>query len=134
MAKEDVLLIVGGASFPAVIGTMNISWPLAVLRCNEDGISVDPRSSLLKRALRRFMKSEISQRAAEDIWWSSTWDGLSSVRLATKSIVLENAQKDSCKFVTVTRESMKPLILELERRHITVQRVRNNFYFTGSDR
>lgn len=131
---ENILHIVGGASFPAAMGTLNATWPFAILRCNADGISVDLQPHLFKRFFRWFMSKETKQRAIEEPWWSSTWDELSSVRLARKSIVLANIRQKSCKFVTLTRASIEPLLLEFDRRHISVQRVRTNFFYTGSVR
>jgi hypothetical protein len=129
-----MLRIVGGASLPARVGALNVSWPFAVLVYGDEGISVDLQPRLLKRALQRITKDRIRENAIEDAWWSSTWAELSLARLATRSVILTNIQKESCKFVTVTRESMEPLILELEQRRIAVQRVKNNFSYTGGDR
>lgn len=33
----------GGASFPVLVGAYTVTWPLAVLRADADGLSVDLR-------------------------------------------------------------------------------------------
>lgn len=121
--------IIGGASFPAAaMGTVNASWPLAVLRCDEDGISVDLRWLPVKRSLRKLTKYA-GQRRSEDAWWSSSWDTLSSAKISPRSVVLTNDQQESCKFVTLTSVAMERLGRYLEQRNIMVQRVRSNLSY-----
>lgn len=128
--EEKALRIVGGALFPAAAGgTVNASWPLAVLKCNEDGISVDVRRFPMRNSFRR-LTEYASQRAPEDAWWSSSWDALSSVHISWRSVVLVNSQQESRKFVTLGGEVMERLGLYLEERNVAVKRVRSNLSYS----
>jgi hypothetical protein len=62
------LYLFGAASFPGIIGTVSASYPLAVLRLDAGGVSVDIRSRLLKRFLTWFVRQD-----AAAPWWTAEW-------------------------------------------------------------
>ena len=127
--KDNVMRIVGGALFPgAAWGTVNASWPLAVLECDEEGISVDVRRFPMRNLFRKMTKYA-SQKAPGDAWWSSGWGALSSARISPRSIVLVNNLREDCKFVALTGRAMRRLGLYLDERNIAVERVRNNLSY-----
>lgn len=110
--------IFGGASFPARMGTLSMTWPLAVLTVSESGVCVDLRSRLLKRTL-----GWLVDRGASSVWWMAEWTDLASVDFGRRSVVLRGKGHRSCRFVTMARRRLLPLIDELERRDILVNRV-----------
>ena len=109
----------GGASFPAALGTLTVTHPLAVLTTSESGIRVDVRSRALKRVLGRAVLREPSTA-----WWTAEWSDLASVDVGRRSVILHHKQRQGCRFVTMTRRRILPLVEELERRGILVIRVR----------
>jgi hypothetical protein len=110
--------VFGGASFPGKVGTLSVTWPLAVLTISESGVSVDLRSLLLKRMLAWFVRREQSS-----LWWLTEWTDLASVDFGRRSVVLRSKGQRGCRFVTLTRRRILPLVEELERRHIFVTQV-----------
>jgi hypothetical protein len=132
--SREVLHIVGGASFPASIGTLSVSWPLAVLRGDEEGFSVDLRSTLLKRMFSRLVRRAPGERSVTDEWLTSAWDEVSSVQLARRSIAFTVDGGRGCRFVTLSRKKMNPLISELARREVVVRRVRSTIPWYWSSR
>ncbi|MCU1494588.1 MAG: hypothetical protein JWO62_2352, partial [Acidimicrobiaceae bacterium] len=111
--------IFGGASFPGKIGTLSAMWPLAVLTVTESGISIDLRSRLLKALLGRFVRHGPSSE-----WWTATWSDLDSMDLGRRSVVLHAKGQRGCRFVTLTRHRLLPLIEEVVRRQIRVNPVK----------
>lgn len=111
--------IFGGASFPGKVGTLSATWPLAVLTISESGVSVDLRSRLLKRMLGWFVRREPSS-----VWWVADWVDLASVDFGRRSVVLRTTEQRGCRFVTLTRRRILPLVEESERRGIVVNQVK----------
>jgi hypothetical protein len=111
--------ILGGASFPGKVGTLSATWPLAVLTISESGVSVDLRSRLLKRMLGWFVRREPSS-----VWWTAEWVDLASVDFGRRSVVLRAEEQRGCRFVTLTRRRILPLVEEFERRGIVVTQVK----------
>ena len=107
------LRIVGGTSLPRNVGTLSATWPLAVLTTSDSGLSVDLRPTLLKRTLAK-------RPIEESPCWSVEWPELAKVDFGRRSVVLRPRQGKGCRFVTLTRQRMLPLIKELEQRGITV--------------
>jgi hypothetical protein len=66
----------GGASFPAVIGTLTASIPLARLTADEKGIEIDLRSRRLKHAVRRLVDPT---PAPGEPFWSARWTEIRSM-------------------------------------------------------
>jgi hypothetical protein len=109
--------IVGGAS--GGLGTLSATWPLAVLTFTDTGVSVDMRSRWMKRALRGWII--LSEQSP--VWLSVRWEDIASVLCSRHSVVLRPKRQPGCRFVTVTRRRLEPLIDELERHDIPVTRV-----------
>lgn len=108
--------IVGGASFPGEFGTSTVSWPLAILTSDDDGVAVDVRLRLLKTIIARFAAG----RKADSVLWSVAWGQLQSIDLGQRSVILQSSGQRGCRFVTLTRRRILPLIEELERHNINV--------------
>jgi hypothetical protein len=108
----------GGASFPARAGTLSVSWPVASLSTGVEGITVDVRSRVLKRILSRFVEREPSNH-----WWFAKWCDISSVEFGERSIVLRAVGTPGCRFVTLSRERMMPLIEEIRGEGIQINQV-----------
>jgi hypothetical protein len=113
------LRIVGGGSFPARIGTFSATWPLVTLTISNSGVSVDLRSRLLKRMLGWFVRREPSS-----VWWVADWVDLASVDFGRRSVVLRTTEQRGCRFMTLTRRRILPLVEESERRGIVVTQVK----------
>jgi len=119
-SSEAGLRIVGGASFPGNVGTISATWPLAVLRTTSDSISVDLRSRLLKRLLHRFVQGDPPTE-----WWTASWTELKSVEFGPRSLILRVTGQRACRFVTMTRDRLLPLIDDVEARGIPVTPVKS---------
>jgi hypothetical protein len=119
------LRMVGGASLPRSMGTLTATWPLAVLTASDEGVAVDLRPSPLKRMV-------VKPTAAERVCWSVQWPNLSSVDFGRRSIILRPTDGKGCRFVTLTRQRILPLIAELERRKVPVTRKKSTIgWFAG---
>ena len=110
--------MVGAASFPGVIGTVSVSYPLAVLKVSAVGVSVDIRSRVLKRLFASFVRQDPSST-----WWRADWSDVTSVDFGRRSLVLRASGRRGCRFATLTRRRLLPLVDELERRGVSVIRV-----------
>lgn len=108
--------IFGAGSFP---GKVSASWPLVVLTVSESGVSVDLRSLLLKRLLGMLLSRELTS-----VWWVAEWTDLASADFGRRSVVLHAKEQGGCRFVTLTRRRLLPLVDEFERRGIVVTRVK----------
>ena len=112
--------IYGGAFFPARVGTLSVTWPLASLSTGVDGITVDLRSRVLKRMLSRYV-----ERGPSTHWWFANWRDISSVEFGERSVVVRAEGTPGCRFVTLSRERMMPLIEELRRQGVQINQVRS---------
>ena len=65
------LRVIGGASWPGVIGTTTTSWPLVVLQVDHDGVSVDLRSTFLKRLLSPLVRRSSITTGFGEAWWGA---------------------------------------------------------------
>ena len=110
--------VFGGASFPGKVGTLSVTWPVAVLTISESGVSVDVRSRLLKQMLAWFVRREPSS-----VLWVAEWADLASIDFGRRSVVLRAKEQRGCRFVTLTRRRILPLVEEFERRGIGVTQV-----------
>ena len=100
------------------VGTLSVTWPLAVLTISESGVSVDLRSRRLKRMLGWFVRREPSS-----MWWIAEWTDFASVDFGRRSVALHTKEQRGCRFVTLTRRRILPLVEELKRRDIVVTQV-----------
>jgi hypothetical protein len=107
--------IVGGASFPGKVGTVTATWPLATLKTSDEGLTVDLRSHLLKRVLHRFVAND-----PQSEWWTASWPEMTSVEFGPRSLILHIKGQGACRFVTMTRDRLLPLIKDVEARQIPV--------------
>ena len=115
------IAIKGGASFPGRVGTLTVTWPLAIARADAVGISVDIRSRVLKRALGWFVDD--AQRSATSPWWSARWEDLVAAEFGRRSLTFQVRERRGCRFVTIRRSQIRPLVAELEGHGVTVSRV-----------
>jgi len=109
------LRLVGGASLPRSVGTVSATWPLAVLTTGDEGISVDLRPAFVKRTV---AKSPTDAPAG----WSIAWSDLASVDFGRRSVVIRPQHGKGCRFVTLTRRRILPLIDQLEHHGVVITR------------
>lgn len=112
------LQLIGGASFPSKYGTSSVTWPLAILTSDDEGVAVDVRLRLLKRVVERFAVD----RETNSVVWSVAWGQLESVDFGRRSVILRSTHQRGCRFVTMSRRRLEPFVTELERRNIVVTR------------
>jgi hypothetical protein len=112
------LHLFGAASFPGIVGTVSASYPLAVVRLDAGGVSVDIRSRLLKRLLAWFVRQDPASP-----WWTAEWRDITSVDFGRRSLVLRANGRRGCRFATLTRRRLLPVVDELEGRGVSVCRV-----------
>jgi hypothetical protein len=92
-----------------------VTWPLASVELTDSGIVVDVRSHSLKRFLRPFVGKPPSSP-----WWIAEWGELGPVDFGRRSVVLRAGPHRSCRFVTLTRRKILPLVEELMRQNVAV--------------
>jgi len=115
----------GGASLPRSVGTLTVTWPFAVLTASNEGIAVDLRPAPLKRMVAK-------PPEAGNVCWSVQWSNLSSVDFGRRSITLRPTDGKGCRFVTLTRRRILPLVTEIERRNIPVSQKKSTIgWFAG---
>jgi hypothetical protein len=112
------LRLFGAASFPGIVGTVSASYPPAVVRLDARGVSVDIRSRLLKRLLAWFVRQDPASP-----WWTSEWRDITRVDFGRRSLILRARGRRGCRFATVTRRRLRPLVEEIQRRGVAVTRV-----------
>lgn len=123
--RGQVWSIFGGASFPALAGAYTVTWPLAVLRADAKGLSVDLRWRFLKRSYARDSGRRAEEWTIEDPCWTSSWSGV-TVEYAEGIMRLANRDGKTCQFFTWANR-LRPFIYEMECRNITVRRVRGGY-------
>lgn len=119
--ERQVWKIFGGASFPVLVGAYTVMWPLAVLRADAYGLSVDLRWRFLKRSYARDSGRRAEEWTIEDPCWTSSWNGV-TVEYTEGIMRLTNRDGKVCQFFTWTNR-LRPFIYEIERGNITVRRV-----------
>jgi hypothetical protein len=121
----------GGASFPALIGTLTASTPLAKLTADDHRLEIDLRSRLLKRALRRLVAPT---PAPGGPFWSATWEEIRSIDLAPRSVVIHLAEQRSCRFVVMRSSTLIPVLQVIEAHKVPTRRVSGTIrWFFGRD-
>ena len=113
------LRIIGGASFPGVIGTLSVSVPLACLTADAQGVALDLRPGLLKRVNRRLIDPS---PAMEQPCWSVRWDEIASVDVGPRSLVFYVSQGRGARFVVLKRAALAPLVREIEEHDVPARR------------
>jgi hypothetical protein len=126
------LRVVGGASWPAAVGTVTASWPLVVLQVDSDGVSVDLRSHFLKRLLSRLVRRSSLTAGFGDAWWGARWVDLQSVRLSKRAVVLVSADGSRCRFVALRRARIEDFAAELDRHEISIEPVLSTLSYCWS--
>jgi hypothetical protein len=121
----------GGASFPAVIGTLTVSAPLARIRTDDRGLTLDLRPRLIKRSLRRLLDPP---PAPGEPCWSASWDEIRSVDVAPRSLALYLKQRRGSRFVVLRRSVLAPLVREIEAHDVPTHQVSGTIrWFFGGD-
>ena len=117
----------GAASFPGILGTMSVTYPLAVLKLDAVGVSVDIRSRLLKSLVAWFVRQDPAST-----WWVADWSDITSVDFGRRSLILRARGRRGCRFATLTRRRLLPVVDELERHAVSVTRVNLGPRWDGS--
>jgi hypothetical protein len=115
--------VVGGASFPAPIGTVTLSWPLAVAEATADGIEVAMRKTMLRFLMVRFMSDSPGPTGVSRFAWAD----LAKVSLAPRSMVFRARSGYCCKFSVLRASSLSPLVHELRSHGIPIESVRSSW-------
>lgn len=99
---------------------VSVSWPLAELTVTSSNLRIAIRPRWLAVALHRLAHLENSPDAA----WTADWDGMSRVLLGPRSVVLVPRVGRACRFATLTRRRLEPLVVLLEGHGVPIERVR----------
>jgi hypothetical protein len=113
--------VIGGASFPATLGTVTVSWPLATAVADGTGVSVDVRLGFLRRLLGRFLDPDSRGQSS---FWTASWNEISSVDLGRRSLAFHVNGRRGCRFVVLQRKRLEPLVNELESRGLSLHKGR----------
>ena len=98
---------------------LNVSIPLARLTLTAEGVSVGIRPKFLARALVRLLPApRFADQDADG--WSATWDQITGVEAASRSVVFDTQGGMSCRFVVLRRSRLEPVHEALAAHGITV--------------
>jgi hypothetical protein len=114
--------ITGGAAFRGKIGTVSVTWPLAVAELDDWGVRVDIRPRFLKKLLR----FALADTAADSAAWSAPWASIERLEVARRSTVLRAAGTvtGGCRFAVLGARAIDELKSSAERRGVPIQPVR----------
>ena len=104
----------GGASFPGTIGSLTVTWPLAVAWTDNVGVNVDLRSRILKRVLKGYL-----QDGAAPVLWAARWEDLSFTEVDERCVVMRVDGRQDCRFIGLRRAPMMQLIREFKARDVS---------------
>ena len=119
---SSTVRIRAGASFPARLGTVNVSWPFVVVFIGDAGVSVDVRPNVLGRFLRRFLNREGSGGDAS--FWSAAWAELAPVEIGRRAVVLRAEGTRGCRIVFRRHAKLELLVEPLTANRVAVRRVK----------
>ncbi len=108
---------VGGASFPYV----TVSWPLAIATTDETGVCVDVRLGFLRKLVSQFMDPDPKGQSS---FFAASWSEISSVDVGPRSVVFHVNDRRGCRFVTLRRRHLQPLVDDLISRGLLLNKVR----------
>lgn len=110
----------GGGSFPGRVGTLTVTIPLARLTADAQGLTLDLRSTLLKRINRRLVEPPPTRGAA---FWSAKWDEIKVIDVAPRSMVIHLRERRGCRFVVMRKSALAPLLQQIETHDVSVRPV-----------
>jgi hypothetical protein len=122
--------VIGGASFPAPLGTVTVSWPLAAAVVSSEGIEIIMRRSVFRWMFVGVMSDSPGPKGVSRFIWSD----LAKVDVAPKSIVLRARSGYSCKFGVLRASSLEPLVDVLRVHGVPIEHVASTWrwYFNPS--
>ena len=115
--------MIGGASFPASLGTVTLSWPLVAAEVGVEGIDVVLRRTVFRWLAVGLMSSSPGPRGTSRF----TWGDLSRVSLAPRSAVLRSRSGYGCRFVVLRASNLRPLIEALRAHDVPIEPVRSTW-------
>jgi hypothetical protein len=121
MGSSMSLHIKGGASFPAVIGMLTVTTPLASLTADGHGVALDLRFASMKRINRRLIEPP---PASGEPCWAAKWDEIASVDVAPRSLVFHLKRGRGSRFVVLRGAVLAPLVREIAGHGVPTRRVR----------
>jgi hypothetical protein len=103
-ASRSIRLL-GQGSFPGVVGSLTVTWPLAVVVADTDGISMRVRFRPMRRVLRH-----VPGTGKLSLGVDAAWEQVGSIEVARRSIVLKVRDGGTCRFQPLRRRSLVPLL------------------------
>lgn len=95
--------VAGQGSFPASVGSLTVTWPLAVALADVDGISIQLRYQPMRHLFRPLL-------GGRSLGVCAKWEEVRSIDVASRSMVLTVRNGDSCRFQPLRRHSLAPLL------------------------
>lgn len=126
--------IIGGATFMDAPAGLTVSRPLAVLRIDPSGLSVDIRSRFMRLFQRAISRLIVGRAWPDGPGWACTWEDLSEVRLAHRSVILTGSNGVRCRFQAGRRAAMQPLEEAISQHGVAVERVRSTLPYLVTKR
>jgi hypothetical protein len=111
--------VIGGASFPAPVGTVTLSWPLAAAEVTAEGIDVVMRRSVFRWLATGGMSDSPGPPGTSRF----AWGDLSNVSQGPRSVVLRSKSGYGCRFVVLRASNLLPLIDAIRAHHIPIEQV-----------
>jgi hypothetical protein len=114
------LSISGGGSLPAIIGWFTASTPLVRLTADDQGLTLDLRPPLLRRAVQRLIDPP---PAPGEPCWIACWAEISSVDVAPRSIAVYLERRRGCRFVVLRGRKLAALLRQIESHEVPTRHV-----------
>lgn len=121
--SETTQRVMGGASFPAPVGTVTLSWPLAVAEVSPEGIDIAMRKTVFRWLFVNVLSESPGPRGVSRF----TWGEMATVSLARRSVVLRTRSGHSARFGVLRASSMAPVIEALRAHAIPIDQVRSTW-------
>jgi hypothetical protein len=101
----------GGASLPSGrVGRIGVTWPMAVLSADDNGIEVAVHPGWIRGP------------------WRVSWGDLELLLIGPRSVVLRPVDGRSCRFVALRRRDLQPLLGDFDKRGIPARRVKTTMH------
>jgi hypothetical protein len=115
--------IIGGASFPAPVGTVTFSWPLVAAIVTTEGVDLAVRRTVFRWAFVGVMSDSPGPRGVSRF----AWEDMAPASVARRTIVLRNRGGHSARFGVLRARSLAPLVEALRAHAVPIEQVRSTW-------
>lgn len=113
----------GLATLPRKRGTVTVTWPLAQIAVNDEGLECDIGPTFAKVISATEGRTLDCQGNVRPGVWSCTWDQIAEVLVAGHSIIVRLKSGRGCRFAFARHTQVRRLCEEFQARAISTRRV-----------